>query len=43
MVQALKNLLDKFEAGQATEDEEEFLWDTYTELRAMFTPTEIFL
>lgn len=39
----LQEMIDRLEENKATEEEEEFLYETYITLRAAFTPTEIFL
>jgi len=39
----LQDMIDRLEDNKATEEEEEFLYETYVQLRAAFTPTEIFL
>jgi hypothetical protein len=39
----LQEMIDRLEDNQATEEEEEFLYETYIQLRATFTPAEIFL
>lgn len=39
----LQEMIDRLEDNQATEEEEEFLYETYIRLRAAFTPAEIFL
>lgn len=39
----LQEMIDRLEDNRATEEEEEFLYETYIQLRTAFTPTEIFL
>ena len=39
----LQEMIDRLEDNKVTEEEEEFLYETYINLRAAFTPTEIFL
>ena len=39
----LQEMIDRLEDNKVTEEEEEFLYETYINLRATFTPTEIFL
>ena len=39
----LQEMIDRLEENKATKEEEEFLYELYINLRAAFTPTEIFL